>query len=117
MDRSVTALIAAVLVTALLGTAMYLMGRDALVTADVVAASTQVAVDNQNVLNDFKAREKQYTSQLTTAARRLSAANQQIDLANRQIEQYQAVFNQLEQQGLIAIAKDGTITILQQPKP
>jgi len=117
MDRSVSALIAAILVTVLLGVGMYLMGNDALVAADVVSASTQVAVDHQKALEEYQVREKQCTSQIATAAKRLSAANQKIEQANQQIQQYQMVLNQLQEQGLVTIAQDGTVTILQQPKP
>ena len=115
MSKNISALIAAVLVTALLAGGMYYMGNNALVTVDVIAASTQTAADNQKVLDEYQKRDNACTSQIKTAAAKLASANQKIEQSNQQIKQYQAILDQLQQQGLVAIAPDGTVTIANQP--
>ena len=115
MSKNISALFAAILVTALLAGSMYYMGNNAVLTIDVIAASTQTAAENQKVLAEFQKRDSTCTSQIKTAASRLASANQKIDQSNLQIKQYQAILDQLQQQGLVAIAPDGTVTITNQP--
>ena len=118
MARNITALIAAILVTALLAGGMYFMGNNSVITVDVIAASTQTAAENQKVLAEYQQRDKTCTSQIKAAAAQLASANQKIEQSNQQIKQYQAVFDQLQKLGMLAIAPDGTITITgQPPKP
>lgn len=117
MKKTLPALLAALLMTALLGAGMLIVGSDALFTQNASAA-TVVTADNtaefQQMLVQYQTREALYTDQINTAAERLTTANQQLEQANLQIQQYQSILAQLQQQGLITIASDGTVTINQQ---
>jgi len=115
MKKSISAFIAAVLVTALLAGVMVLVGQDALGTstakAEAAAAATNVPVDTvtqyEQIVAQYQSREAQYQAQI-------DQASQQIDTANQQIQQYQSLLEQLQSSGLITIAGDGSVTINQQ---
>lgn len=113
MDRNIIALIVAIVVTALLGGGMYLLGTSDLSSAESAIVSTQTAFDNAKILTEYENRDNKCSAQLKSAAQRLNQANKQIETANQQIQEYQSIFNQLQEKGLVSIAKDGTITIKQ----
>ena len=118
MDRNIIALIAAIVVTALLGGGMYLLGQSPLAASENVITSTQTAFENARIISEYQAREAQCTTQVESAAQRLNMANTQIQAANQQIKEYQSILNQLQEKGMVNIAPDGTITIQeQQNKP
>jgi uncharacterized protein HemX len=113
MKKSISAFIAAVLVTGLLAGVMVLVGQDALgtSTAKAEAAATTVPADMvaqyEQIVTQYQSREAQYQTQIDQAA-------QQIDTANQQIQQYQSLLEQLQSSGLITIADDGSVTVNQQ---
>lgn len=118
MKKSISAFVAAVLVTGLLAGVMFLIGRDAFGTsaakAEAVAASTPVAVDTvaqyEQIIKQFQAREAQYQSQI-------AQATDQINTANQQIQQYQSLLQQLQSTGLITMGSDGNVTVNQNNQP
>jgi hypothetical protein len=118
MKKSISAFIAAVLVTGLLAGVMVLVGQDALGTsaakAEAAAAATPVAANTvaqyEQVVAQYQSREAQYQAQIDQAA-------QQINTANQQIQQYQSLLEQLQISGLITIDSNGTVTVNQQSQP
>ncbi len=120
MKKTIPAFIAALLITAIVGTGMYLIGKDALgtSTAQAQAAAATVpasgdAAQYQQLIAQYQAREAQYQDQLKQATDQITAANQQIQSAGQQIQQYQSLLSQLQNSGLITVASDGTVTINQ----
>lgn len=120
MKKTIPALIAALLITALLGGSMVLMGQNALGTSSAkaeAAQATQVSAETvaqyEQVLAQYQQREVQYQALIEQASQQITTANQQIDLANQQIQQYQSLLQQLQSNGLITVANDGTVTINQ----
>lgn len=117
MKKTVPALIAAVLVTVILGSGMFLIGQNA--TAKAAAANTvSVSVDTVQQYEQlvaqvaqYQARETQYQAEIQQATTQINSANQQITTANQQIQQYQSLLAQLQNSGLITVANDGTVTI------
>jgi hypothetical protein len=119
------AIIAAFLITALVGMGMLVVGGNALFNQNTIpvtdspqavgAASSgsqlnQPAADQlsvqqmQSLVQQYQQREKQYQAELNTAAQRLTQANQQA-------QSYQQVLEALAQQGIIRITADGQILI------
>jgi len=118
MKKSISALVAAVLVTSLLGGVMFLIGRDAFGTstakAEAAAAATPVTADTvaqyEQIIKQYEARETQYQAQI-------AQATDQINTANQQIQQFQSVLQQLQNTGLITVGGDGNITVNQNNQP
>jgi predicted PurR-regulated permease PerM len=115
LKKSISAFIAAVLVTGLLAGVMVLVGQDALgtSTAKAVAAAADTAVpadavaQYEQIVAQYQSREARYQAQI-------DQASQQIDTADQRIQQYQSLLEQLQSSGLITIAVDGSVTINQQ---
>jgi uncharacterized protein HemX len=118
MKKSISAFIAAVLVTSLLAGGMFLIGQDAFGTstakAEAAAASTTVPADTvaqyEQVVAQYESREAQYQAQI-------AQATEQISTANQQIQQYQSMLEQLQSMGLVTVANDGTVTVNQTTQP
>jgi hypothetical protein len=118
MKKSISALLAAVLVTGLLVVVMVLVGQDALGTstakAEAVTTSASAPVDAaaqyEQVIAQYQSREAQYQAQL-------NQASGQINTANQQIQQYQSLLDQLQSSGLISIDSNGSVTINQPSQP
>ena len=118
MKKSISAILAAVLVTSLLAGVMFLISQDAFGTsaakAEAAANSTAVPADPtaqyEQIVAQYEAREAQYQGQI-------SQATEQINTANQQIQQYQSLLEQLQSTGLITIASDGSLTVNQTSQP
>ena len=117
MKKTLPAFLAALLITAILGAGMFVLGQDALGTSTAqAAAETNTTLSSENiaqleqVLVQYQTREAQYKTELNTAIERLDAANQKLSRANQQIQEYQNLLAQLQNTGLITIASDGTVT-------
>ncbi len=119
------AIIAAFLITAMVGIAMLVVGGNALFNQNTVpvtnspqvvsgagvsgqavqpAADQQSVQQMQNLIQQYQQREKQYQSELNTAAQRLNQANQQV-------QSYQQLIDALQQRGIIRITSDGQVMI------
>ena len=118
MKKSISALMAAVLVTGLIAGVIFLIGQDAFGTsaakAEAAAASTTVPADTvaqyEQIVKQYEAREAQYQAQV-------AQATDQINTANQQIQQYQSLLEQLQSAGVVTIASDGTVTVNQTTQP
>jgi peptidoglycan hydrolase CwlO-like protein len=117
MKKTISAFLAALLVTVLLAGVMVLVGQDALGTSTAkaeAAAATAVPADTvaqyEQLASQYEARETQYQAQINQAAA-------QINTANQQIQQYQALLEQLQSMGLVTIGNDGSVTVNQASQP
>ena len=112
--KKIQALIAAAMITGLLGLGMLAIGVNAALNPNSVAASdtpgsaspavsattsqaqAQIA-QLQNLIAQYQNREKQYQVQL--------------DQADTQLQQYQALLAEMQRRGLIRINSDGSIQL------
>ena len=109
MKKTTPALIAALLVTAFLAACMLLIGMDALNGSSAAAASalpSLSAAQSQQAMTAYHNRETQYQQQVADLSAQLATANQHI-------QQYKTILTQLQNNGLITTASDGTISITQ----
>lgn len=113
-------ILASLLITALVGAGMFVIGGNALLNNNtapvsnspqtaqaqgVSAPSGQTQVQQlENLVQQYQQREKQYQAQLNTAAQRLNQANEQV-------QSYQQVLSALQERGVIQITNDGQILI------
>jgi len=110
--KRLQALIAAAIITAMVGLGMLAIGVNAALNPRPVAASgatglssaantgdsAQAQIANlQNTITQYQNQEKQYQAQL--------------DQAQAQIQEYQSVLMQLQRLGVIRINSDGTIQL------
>ncbi len=129
MKKQAPALIAALLITLVVGLGMVVMGGNAAVNKNSVpiqdapgqnaqavsgssdpAASSQAQVEQlQSLVAQYQAREQQYQEQLNTAQQQLNDAQSQLDQASQTIQQYQRVLVFLQRRGLIQIDQNGRI--------
>ena len=121
MKKILPAILAAGLMIAILGAGMFSIGQNSSLfvrsaaAEDTAPTATQsVDLDTlQNVVMQYQQRESQYQQQLQDAADRINSAEQQLAAANQQVQQYQQLLADLQNQGLITLGADGTVTINQ----
>ncbi len=125
MKKTIPAVLAALVITMLVAGGMFAVGGQALfgsvsAASEVTAMPVQVQTTDQTTLalQDqlavYQARDAQYQEQLNLASQNITQANEQIELANQQIQQYQTLLTDLQNRGLITIAEDGTISVVEQ---
>jgi biotin-(acetyl-CoA carboxylase) ligase len=114
--KHITALLAALGMTAIVGLALLgiglnaMMNRNTVQTQDAPSSSTIQAaspaqVDQvQSLIQQYQARDQQYQSQLDTVI-------QELNQRNAQIQQFTRLLLELQNRGLIFIQPDGTILI------
>jgi len=118
--KTLPALLFAFAVTALVGVAMLAIGANALLNRNTVpvastpaagnvsqvslTATTQQLNEMQDLVRQYQDRETQYRSELEDAARRLSQAD-------RQVQQYQGLLEELQRRGVIRITSDGQVQV------
>ncbi len=124
------AIMAAFIVTLLIGLSMFAIGASALVNTHTTptaststaltgnasaaassAADAQQVAQLQALVQQYQARETQYQAELKQAAQQLSQANQLAYNSSTQVQSYQQILTQLQQVGLIQISQNGQITI------
>ena len=115
MKKTLPALIAALLITAMLGGGMYLVTRGVVPASASAqpAAGTPVPTSTDPVIAQYQAQLAQAAEQINAANQQIEQANQQLQQSGRQIEQYRALLDQLQSAGLITVAQDGTVTVNQ----
>ena len=109
MKKTTPALIAAFIITVILGAGMLLIGMDALNGSSATAAAalpTLSAAQSQQAMTAYHNRETQYQQQIADLTAQLATANQQF-------QQDKTILTQLQNNGLITVASDGTISITQ----
>jgi TolA-binding protein len=108
--KNLTALIAAFIVTGIIGIALFGIGFSALVNTNTVPLSstpsgnTTVQVSNQVQVQQLENRLVQYQD-------RLNQAVEQLNTQNTQIQQYQQLLQALVARGVIVIREDGSVLI------
>jgi flagellar capping protein FliD len=117
--KHLTAVIAALGMTTIVGVAMLGIGLNAMANRNVVptqdspAASTAAQIpaassaqlqQMQSLIQQYQARDQQYQSQLSTVV-------QQLNQRNAQLQQFTQLLLELQNRGLILIQPDGTILI------
>ena len=120
MDKKMSALLGAFLITICVGLGMLAVSgsayfnRNGIPVADSPASATATAVvvsaqeaqiqQLQDLVNQYQAREQQYQSQIQDASVQINASRQQI-------QQYQQLLLALQNRGMITITADGRVMI------
>jgi septal ring factor EnvC (AmiA/AmiB activator) len=119
MKKHVTALLAAFLITLVVGMGMFVIGGNAALNKNSVpvldspnssavvdtASTNQTQVEQlQSLVAQYQQREQQYQDQL-------NAVQQQLDQASATLQQYQRLLNFLVQRGVIQVDQNGRILI------
>jgi len=134
--KQIKAIFFALLITAAIGAALFMVGTNALANTNTVpilnspssstgvsdpsiaAISTsssnsvvaaQAAVQYANRANQLAQQLNQETQQLNQETQQLNQANQQLQTYSQQLQQYQQLLVALQQNGLIQIGSDGSI--------
>lgn len=117
--KKIPALIAAFVMTLVMGALVLAVGANALLNPNTVAIAAApgdrgtagtATVDATQVqqlqtrINEYQAREQQYQSQL-------NQATQKIQEANAEVRQYQQLFEELQQMGVIQVNRNGQIMV------
>jgi peptidoglycan hydrolase CwlO-like protein len=120
--KKLSALIAAFIITGVIGFAMFSIGANALTnkntlpvtnsptstgasSASSTPGATQAQIQQmQQVINQYQTRDEQYQQQLNELM-------QQVNQDNAQVQAYQQLLLELQQRGVIIIRSDGTILV------
>lgn len=122
--KIIPALLAALIITVLVGAGIFVVGVNAFFnpntvpvsnspqSVSVAASSNQASTDQQvqqlqSLVQQYQQREKQYQDQLNTAA-------QHINQDNQQLQSYQQLITALQQAGVIRITANGQVTLPRQ---
>ncbi len=118
--KHIPALIAAFVMTALIGVVMLALGANALFnkqasSAEAAAAATEIvtpdaltADDLQALVAEYQVREGQYQAELTQAA-------EQLTQTNTELQQYQSLIAALQNAGVIQINANGQVMVTTNP--
>ncbi len=123
MRKHILALLAAILITAITALGMFVVGVNALVNQNSVAAANSPAAVStqdpssssvanyqsqiaqlQNLVSQYQAREQQYQQTI-------NQDNQQLRQASQQMQMIQQLLAYLQNRGLIQINGNGQITV------
>jgi peptidoglycan hydrolase CwlO-like protein len=126
MNKSMIAILIALLMTACVGASIFTVGGAALLNkngspvsnspaqAVNVSASTQQTdqvAQYQNLVAQYQDREKQYQQREQQLQDQLAQANAQIQEDQQLVDQARSVLSALQQRGVIQITDDGRILI------
>jgi TolA-binding protein len=133
--KALSAILFALAMTVVIGGSLFAIGGNALLNKNTVPVTNAPGVTNasaaavsttdqqqlaqlQQLVSQYQTREQQYQTELNQAVQRLNQANQQLTQLNQQVNQdnqainsYQQILAQLEQAGVIAITKDGHVSL------
>ena len=138
--KTFPAIVAAVVITVIVGISMLLIGGNALFNPNagpvsnspaqaqaasgsasnataVSAAVGQSQLDQQQIaqlqaqVKQYQAREQQYQTELNQAAQKINQDNAQLNQATQAVQNYQQILAQLQQIGLISVSNNGQITV------
>ncbi len=124
--KKISAIIAATIITAIVGFGMLIVGANAIFNPNSVPVSNTPANSQadppatvgsapsgdaqaqiaqlQNLVQQYQGREKQYQSQI-------AQYQSQVNQLNSQVQQMQGILVQLQRRGIISIQSDGTIQL------
>jgi uncharacterized protein YlxW (UPF0749 family) len=129
MNKSLIAIMAALMITTCVGVGIFAIGGAALFNKNGTTASnspaqatSSAAVLNspqqsseiaqlQNLVSQYQAREKQYQQREQQLQSQLNQANAQVQADQQSVQQAQMILSALEQRGVIRITSDGRIFI------
>jgi septal ring factor EnvC (AmiA/AmiB activator) len=132
--KRIRAVIAAVMITGLVGLGMLAIGANAALNPNTVAVSnapgdppapavaatssqTQTQINHlQDLIAQYQNREKQYQAELNQAKTQLQQYQSlltELNQADTQLQQYQALLAELQRRGLIRVNSDGSIQLRQ----
>ena len=127
--KTIPAIIAAFVVTAVVAVSMLVIGGNALINqnrvpvsnapksaslqpvSNVNGSSVSASQSQDQQIQQLQSLVKQYQDREKTYQSRLNQAAQQLTQANQQVQAYQQVLNALQQRGIIQITNDGQILI------
>lgn len=128
MKKQFIALTAAILISLVVGTAMFAIGgaalfnRNGITASDGSGASKLANVSTsqdaqiqqlQALIEQYQAREQQYQQREQQYQSMLADANGQVTQFQQQIQQVQMLLQALQQRGIITVTSDGRIFINQ----
>jgi peptidoglycan hydrolase CwlO-like protein len=129
MKKSITAVLIALLMTAIVGLSMFAIGTAALSNQKGVAVSNSPAqasapagldpqqssnvAELQNLVTQYQGREQQYRQREQQLEDQLAQAKTQIQQDQQTLQQVQTLLGALQQRGLISISNDGRVFIRQ----
>lgn len=113
MKKQIPAIIAAAIITIVLGIGMFAIGGNALVSNAAAASNVTISADSsaQQVISQYMVREGQYKDQITKAQDLLNKKQGELDDANNKLTRYRQLIQVLQQVGVITIGDDGSIQI------
>ena len=110
--KNLTALIAAFIVTGIIGVALFGIGFSAMVNKNTVPLANSPSGNNTNTVQvSNQVQVQQMESQLTQFQDRLNQAIDQLNTQNTQIQQYQQLLQALVERGVIIVRSDGSVLI------
>jgi uncharacterized protein YlxW (UPF0749 family) len=117
LKKHITALLAAFLITLIVGMGMVVIGGNAALNKNSVPlqdspnASQVSAADPANQLQQLQDLVAQYQQREQQYQDQINAAQQQLDQANATLQQYQRLLNFLVERGVIQVDQNGRIFI------
>jgi peptidoglycan hydrolase CwlO-like protein len=127
MKKTIIASLIALLMTACVGTSIFVIGGAALLNKNGVtpsnsqaqlsqvsnvSSSNQAQIDQmQNLINQYQDREKQYQQREQQLQDQLAQANAQVQQDQQMVQQIRSLLAALQQRGLITVTNDGRILI------
>src|SRR4030043_1284633 len=115
--KHVSAVITAILITAVIGLAIMVIGVSALTNTNTVplqnSPNSALTANNLSTVGSSAAQSASSSSDVQQLQQQVSDLQSQVDQANQAIQQYQSLFVALQQRGLIQIDQNGNIYLRQ----
>jgi TolA-binding protein len=109
--KNLTALIAAFIVTGIIGIALFGIGFNAMANKNTVPLANSPTGSNTTVQVSNQVQVQQLESRLTQYQDRLNQAIDQLNAQNTQIQQYQQLLQALVARGVIVVRSDGSVLV------
>lgn len=109
MKKHLTALITALIITAVIGTGIFVIGVNALTNRNTVPLQNTPGSATTITSNNTAADPAASTSNVQQLQQEVSTLQSQLNQAGQVIQQYQAVLQALQQRGIISIDQNGNI--------
>ncbi len=109
MKKHLTAVIAALLITAVIGMGIFVIGVNALTNHNTVPMQNTPGSATTGTGNSTGADPASSTTNVQQLQQEVNSLQSQLNQANQAIQQYQAVLQALQQRGIISIDQNGNI--------